>query len=365
MGPGRATQPVGPRYPPPSASDVTGSAACGSDWPESVGSGPSTPRPWRGLDAVDQLVVADANPALAAAVADRAGARGGRRRRSPARLGDRRLRHHHRDPRPRPPAAPGHRRRHPDVLREARRRHSRRDPRPHPARRVDRRSRFTSASSAGSTAATAGRARPSRRASSAPCTPSAPTPTTRRRRTRPTSPRAAGIFRDCSSTTSTSSASSPAARWSASTPPAPTRASPSSREAGDVDTAAALLTLDDGTLVMCTATRYNGAATTCGWRSSAATAPSPSGLDDSLAMHSAEAGRRLPARARSTGRSWSASCPAYRAELTAFLDVAAGRRRARAPCATPSRRSASPRRASSRAPSGASSRLSEIHTVEA
>lgn len=48
-------------------------------------------------------------------------------------------------------------------------------------------------------------------------------------------------------------------------------------EQGDVDTAAATVVLDDDTLVSVTATRYNGPATTCGWRCTARREASVSG----------------------------------------------------------------------------------------
>ncbi|GAA1874125.1 Gfo/Idh/MocA family oxidoreductase [Asanoa iriomotensis] len=95
--------------------------------------------------------------------------------------------------------------------------------------------------------------------------------------------------------------------------------------AGDVDTGAAVLTLDDGTLALVSSTRYNGAGhdvrmEILGERGSIAV-----GLDDSLALDSAEEGVDFPRGPRK----WSFMerfGPAYRAELTAFADVARGER---------------------------------------
>lgn len=96
-------------------------------------------------------------------------------------------------------------------------------------------------------------------------------------------------------------------------------------EAGDVDTAAALLTLDDGTLVTVTATRYSGAGHDVRMEVIGSEGTLGVGYDDSLAVTSAEEGVDFP----SGPRHWSFMerfLPAYRAELTAFADVAAGRR---------------------------------------
>ncbi|MEP7331880.1 MAG: Gfo/Idh/MocA family oxidoreductase [Terracoccus sp.] len=95
-------------------------------------------------------------------------------------------------------------------------------------------------------------------------------------------------------------------------------------EAGDVDTAAAVLTLDDGTLATVTATRYNGAGHDVRMEVMGSVATLGVGFDDSLAVTSAEAG----AGYRAGPRHWSFMerfRPAYRAELTAFAQVARGR----------------------------------------
>ncbi len=93
-------------------------------------------------------------------------------------------------------------------------------------------------------------------------------------------------------------------------------------DAGDVDTGVTLLTLDDGTLATCTATRYNGAGydvrlEVCGSRGTLA-----AGLTDETPLVSAE------------GAPWPSGAPhpgflhrfldAYRAELAAFTRVVAG-----------------------------------------
>lgn len=94
--------------------------------------------------------------------------------------------------------------------------------------------------------------------------------------------------------------------------------------AGDVDTGVSVLTLDDGTLATCTATRYNGAGydvrlEVCGSKGTLV-----AGLTEQTPLVSAE------------GASWPGGAPhpgfmerfadAYRAELTAFTEMAAGLR---------------------------------------
>lgn len=94
-------------------------------------------------------------------------------------------------------------------------------------------------------------------------------------------------------------------------------------EAGDVDTAAAVLTLDDGTLVSLSATRYNGAGHDVRMEVMGSEGTLGVGYDDSLAVTSAEPGATYP----SGPRHWSFMerfLPAYRAELTAFAAVARG-----------------------------------------
>jgi myo-inositol 2-dehydrogenase/D-chiro-inositol 1-dehydrogenase len=96
-------------------------------------------------------------------------------------------------------------------------------------------------------------------------------------------------------------------------------------EAGDVDTAAAVLTLDDGTLVLVSSTRYNGGGHDVRMEAHGSEGAMAVGLDASLAMDSAEAGVDFPPGPRH----WSFMerfLPAYRAELTAFTEVTAGAR---------------------------------------
>ncbi|MFD7443333.1 Gfo/Idh/MocA family oxidoreductase [Streptomyces sp. NPDC059909] len=95
------------------------------------------------------------------------------------------------------------------------------------------------------------------------------------------------------------------------------------REAGDVDTAAAVLTLDDGTLASATATRCNGAGydvrmELCGESDTVAV-----GLDDRTPITSTE-----PQGPPPCDKPWPGFlerfAPAYEAELDAFIQVAAG-----------------------------------------
>ncbi len=92
--------------------------------------------------------------------------------------------------------------------------------------------------------------------------------------------------------------------------------------ADDVDTAVALLTLDDGTLVTCGATRYNGGGYDVRLEACGSEGTLVAGLDDGVPLASAE------------GAPWPAGRPyrdfmqrfrdAYVAELAAFRDVMAG-----------------------------------------
>lgn len=100
-------------------------------------------------------------------------------------------------------------------------------------------------------------------------------------------------------------------------------------EGGDVDTAAAVLTLDDHTLVTVTATRYNGGGHDVRMDVMGSAGTIGVGYDDSLAVRSAEAGVDYP----QGPQKWSFMErfePAYRAELTAFCEVVAGN--AQSPC---------------------------------
>ncbi|GAA3729335.1 Gfo/Idh/MocA family oxidoreductase [Plantactinospora mayteni] len=93
--------------------------------------------------------------------------------------------------------------------------------------------------------------------------------------------------------------------------------------AGDVDTGGALLTMDDGTIVLVSTTRYNGGGHDVRMEIFGERATIAVGLDHSLAMDSAEADVDFPRGPRN----WSfleRFRPAYEAELIAFADVARG-----------------------------------------
>ncbi|WEV77329.1 Gfo/Idh/MocA family oxidoreductase [Janibacter cremeus] len=100
-------------------------------------------------------------------------------------------------------------------------------------------------------------------------------------------------------------------------------------EAGDVDTGAAVLTLDDDTLVLMSTTRYNGGGHDVRMEVMGEKGTVAVGLDHSLAMTSAEPGTDFP-RGPQKWSFMERFLPAYQAELTAFFDVAAGR--AESPC---------------------------------
>ena len=95
-------------------------------------------------------------------------------------------------------------------------------------------------------------------------------------------------------------------------------------EAGDVDTGAALLTLDDDTLVTVTATRYSGGGHDVRMELIGEKGNIAVGLDDSLALRSLEDDVDFP-RGPQKWSFMERFQPAYVAELGGFLDVAAGR----------------------------------------
>jgi len=107
------------------------------------------------------------------------------------------------------------------------------------------------------------------------------------------------------------------------------RGEPFFGDAGDVDTAAAILTLDDGTLAVCTATRYNGAGYDVRLEVSGSAGTLVAGLDDRAPL-SPSSPSSAPARARPYLDFADRFRSAYAAELAAFLEVAAGR--APSPC---------------------------------
>jgi myo-inositol 2-dehydrogenase/D-chiro-inositol 1-dehydrogenase len=99
--------------------------------------------------------------------------------------------------------------------------------------------------------------------------------------------------------------------------------------AGDVDTATSLLTLDDGTQVFVGATRYNGAGYDVRMEVHGSRGTVSAGLDEATPVRSLEVGVDWPA---GTGYPHFTQrfVTAYRDELAAFCDVAAGR--APSPC---------------------------------
>jgi myo-inositol 2-dehydrogenase / D-chiro-inositol 1-dehydrogenase len=100
-------------------------------------------------------------------------------------------------------------------------------------------------------------------------------------------------------------------------------------EGGDVDTGAAVLVLDDGTLVTASATRYNGGGHDVRMELMGSQGTIGVGYDDSLALRSAESGVDYP-RGPQKWSFMERFLEAYRTELTTFCDVVAGR--ADSPC---------------------------------
>jgi myo-inositol 2-dehydrogenase / D-chiro-inositol 1-dehydrogenase len=96
------------------------------------------------------------------------------------------------------------------------------------------------------------------------------------------------------------------------------------RDAGDVDTMGAVLTLDDGTIALVSNTRYNAAGYDVRLEVLGSAGCISAGLDDRLPLPSAEPGAAFPA-----GRPYANFLDrfgrAYRAELAAFVELAAGR----------------------------------------
>ncbi|MET7989355.1 Gfo/Idh/MocA family oxidoreductase [Amycolatopsis sp. NPDC005232] len=92
--------------------------------------------------------------------------------------------------------------------------------------------------------------------------------------------------------------------------------------AGDVDTAAATLTLDDGTLATVSLTRYNGAGYDVRFEALGSLGNTIVGLDDRAPLHSAEPGF-APLPGPAYPGFMERFRPAYAAELKTFLSVAA------------------------------------------
>lgn len=96
------------------------------------------------------------------------------------------------------------------------------------------------------------------------------------------------------------------------------------REAGDVDTAAVVLTLDDGTLATATATRCNGAGYDVRMELAGTADQFAVGLDDRTPLTSTEP--KGPARSENPWPGFlERFAPAYEAELDAFVEVVSGR----------------------------------------
>ncbi len=100
-------------------------------------------------------------------------------------------------------------------------------------------------------------------------------------------------------------------------------------ESGDVDESAAVLTLDDGTLVTLQGSRYNGAGHDVRMEVAGTLGTWAVGLDEHTPLASAEPGVEFPA-GPPWPNFWVRFHAAYVAELNAFVDVARGRRQS--PC---------------------------------
>jgi myo-inositol 2-dehydrogenase/D-chiro-inositol 1-dehydrogenase len=100
-------------------------------------------------------------------------------------------------------------------------------------------------------------------------------------------------------------------------------------DAGDVDTAAATLTLDDGSLATVSLTRYNGAGYDVRLEALGSLSGVVVGLDDRAPLRSVEPGV-APLPGPAYPGFMERFRPAYTTELRAFLDVVAGR--APSPC---------------------------------
>jgi myo-inositol 2-dehydrogenase/D-chiro-inositol 1-dehydrogenase len=97
------------------------------------------------------------------------------------------------------------------------------------------------------------------------------------------------------------------------------------REAGDIDTAAAVLTLDDGTLATATATRLNGAGYDVRMELAGELDQIAVGLDDRTPIASTEP-NGPPAATKPWGGFLERFGPAYEAEINAFVEVVRGER---------------------------------------
>jgi myo-inositol 2-dehydrogenase/D-chiro-inositol 1-dehydrogenase len=97
------------------------------------------------------------------------------------------------------------------------------------------------------------------------------------------------------------------------------------RAAGDVDTASAVLTLDDGTIALVSCTRYNAAGYDVRLEVLGSASSICAGLDDQLPVRSAEPGQPFP-RGPAHRDFMNRFHDAYAAELAAFTEVVHGRR---------------------------------------
>ncbi|HSK56317.1 MAG TPA: Gfo/Idh/MocA family oxidoreductase [Jiangellales bacterium] len=95
-------------------------------------------------------------------------------------------------------------------------------------------------------------------------------------------------------------------------------------EAGDIDEAAAVLTLDDGTLATLQGSRYNGGGHDVRMEVAGTEATWVVGLGDHAPIVPADPGVPSPA-GEPWPDFWHRFLPAYEAELNAFVDVALGR----------------------------------------
>lgn len=95
--------------------------------------------------------------------------------------------------------------------------------------------------------------------------------------------------------------------------------------AGDVDTATALLTLDDGTLGTVSCTRYNGAGYDVRLEVFGSAGSVAAGLDERTPLVSAEPSPGLPTGGKPYANFLERFADAYAAELRTFVEVAAGR----------------------------------------
>jgi myo-inositol 2-dehydrogenase/D-chiro-inositol 1-dehydrogenase len=100
---------------------------------------------------------------------------------------------------------------------------------------------------------------------------------------------------------------------------------PAIGEVGDVDTALALVTFDDGTVGTVSASRYNGAGHDVRLEIQGSSRSLMVGLDEKTAMASAEAGIEFPAG--ESHRTFAERFDqAYRSEMAAFAELILGRR---------------------------------------